>query len=138
MDEGDQTAAGWVNNNTPADSSILVYSSNENPALSPVLEWFPTLSQRRNLSTFQGREWLGGDVGYAVYWELREGYQECLTRDSACLVSWLDESASDIDYIYFSLGPEHHNNSLAESLRHTSGFKMVYQADSVVIFERLQ
>ncbi len=135
---GDRTALEWVSQNTPPDSKYLVYSTNENPALSPILEWFPALGKRMSLSTYQGREWLTGGENYAQYWEDLETWQICLYRDETCLAELPARLAESTTHIYFSLGENQHNNSLAQSLLHSNQYSIVYQTDSTWIFEKKQ
>jgi hypothetical protein len=129
----DRSAMEWVRQNTPENSIFMTYTHIEHPALSPVLEWFPALTARTNISTFQGREWLAGEESYDAYWENLDQWRQCLHQDLKCLSTWLNGISLEVDYIYFSLGGERQNNSLAESMRHEVGITLAYQNGSVLI-----
>jgi hypothetical protein len=48
----------WARAETPSGSTFAVIGYNTDAAF---VEWFPALSERRNLTTWQGTEWLPGD-----------------------------------------------------------------------------
>lgn len=54
----EQDAMQWVKENTSADNSFLLITGEYNPICDTTSEWFPALTERRSLTTIQGREWL--------------------------------------------------------------------------------
>jgi hypothetical protein len=66
----------WIRNETPPATTIAVVGY---PASGGVVEWFPALSERHNVTTAQGTEWLpGGD-----HWDEASAGVSC--RAPGCL-----------------------------------------------------
>jgi hypothetical protein len=54
----ERAVMAWARSETQADAVFAVIGYNTDAAM---VEWFPALSERRNLSTWQGTEWIPGD-----------------------------------------------------------------------------
>ena len=66
----------WASSETPPDAVFAVIGY---PADRGVVEWFPALSGRENLTTWQGTEWVPGGFGRA------EATAAANCREPACL-----------------------------------------------------
>ncbi len=108
--------------------------------LSPLLEWFPAFSERTNISTIQGREWLPGKQNFRLRLDAYPGLYACLSQDAACLEQWASQQDDSFDYVYLSLAaaadapPQH--SLLEASLLQSDRYQVVYQSPSVLIFSR--
>ncbi len=132
----DRSALAWVAANTPPDSRFLSLTWQENAMLSPLLEWFPALSGRTNISTVQGREWLPGTQHYVVRMEAFPDLQACLYQDETCLEGWAAKYSEPFDHVYLSLGSRPRLSALALALRRSEHYQLVYETPSVLIFAR--
>lgn len=129
-----------VSAETPPDSRFLVLDWQEIPMLSPLLEWFPALSGRTNVTTIQGREWLPGAAHFTARVESYPDLYACLDQDAACLDDWAGQNEETFDYVYLSLntpGGETRLSRLSDSLRASPQYRLVYQTPDVLIFERM-
>jgi hypothetical protein len=104
--------------------------------LAPLLEWFPALSGRMNISTVQGREWLPGLQHFSARIEAFPALQACLYKDEACLEDWAEKQGEAFDYVYLSLGATPRLSALAIALRQSSQVELVYDRPAVLIFKR--
>jgi hypothetical protein len=139
----DRQAMHWVNENTARDSRFLVLTGTNAITCDLVLEWFPALTDRRSIYTVQGTEWTKG-ADFAAYVQSTYGVQKCLSNsDVSCLDSVVNRS--DYDYVYVSKTP-HPNcrpvdlprafHYFLDSIRTAPGFRVVYETDSVIIFNK--
>jgi hypothetical protein len=133
-------ALTWVASETPPDSHFITLGWQENAMLSPLLEWFPALSERNNLSTIQGREWLGGKEHFSTRLSAYPGLYACLYQDASCLERWAAEQGDTFDYVYLDLvpapGQPPQESALSVSLKQSSQYRLVYASSSVLIFAR--
>ena len=91
------SAMDWVAHET-AETKTFAVVSGRYWALDAEAEWFPTLANRRSLTTVQGTEWLpAGSFDAAV--ERAESIARCaVAEDEACTAAWLDQY--DPDYVF--------------------------------------
>ena len=140
LSNDDRTAIKWIAASTPADSRFVALTWQENAMLSPLLEWFPALSERTNISTVQGREWLPGKQNFRIRLDAYPDLYACLFRDAACLEQWAARQDDTFDYIYLSLipspGQAPRQSVLAESLLRSDRYRVVYQTPAVLVFAR--
>ena len=140
ISEDDRTALAWVAASTPPDGRFLALSWNKDASLTPLLEWFPALSQRTNLSTTQGREWLPGKQNFRLRLAAYPGLYGCLFKDADCLENWASQQEDTFDYVYLSLAPAAgappQHSLLETSLLQSDHYQVVYQSPSVIIFYR--
>lgn len=140
-------AMAWVSENTPTEARFAVVpSANRWPNDAPT-EWFPALAGRVNLTTVQGSEWLGN----STYRHSQDAYQslvDCAGEDSTCLQGWLDTFGDGITYVYVPKGETAAGRtwfnrqeldccrSLIESLRRDPAYRLAFENQGAVIFER--
>lgn len=133
-----RTALNWVAVQTPADSHFLTLGWQENAMLSPLLEWFPALTDRNNLSTVQGREWLTGKEHFLVRLNAYPDLYACLYQDASCLEKWAAQQGDTFNYVYLDLAPAPgqapQESALSVSLTQSGQYDLVYKTASVLIF----
>jgi hypothetical protein len=138
LSNDDRTALEWIQTSTPAGSRFLALSWEGNAMLSPLLEWFPALSGRTNLSTMQGREWLPGKQNFNTRLAAYPDLYACLYQDAACLEKWAVQQEDTFNYVYLSLAPaaraSAQHSLLEASLIQSNQYQAVYQTQTVVIF----
>lgn len=66
LQESERQAFEWIEHNTPSSAKFLIITKRvgQRDYLS---EWFPALTGRYSLLTFEGREWLGHDEFFYTY-----------------------------------------------------------------------
>jgi len=140
LSSADRAAIKWVAASTPPDSRFLALTWSENAMLSPLLEWFPALSERTNISTVQGREWLPGKQNFEVRLDAYPALYACLNQDADCLDRWVSQQGDTFNYVYLSLlpapGQPPRQSLLAISLLQSNRYQLVYQTPEVLIFAR--
>lgn len=140
LSRDDRTAMQWIANTTAPGSRFLALTWRSDPSLTPLLEWFPALSGRTNISTTQGREWLPGKQNFRPRLDAWPGLYACLFQDSACLENWALNQADSFDYVYLSLAPAAgappQHSLLEQSLLRSDHYQVVYQSQAVLIFAR--
>ena len=138
----ERQAMEWVRENTPADSHFVAIGWMDSPWVSPLTEWFPALSERYNLTTVQGREWLPGDQNVNPWIDNFEAIQSCQYQTIACLENWSVSHGEPFDYIYISLqNPTDPSgtirlSSLYLSLSASQNYKLVYDGSTIKIYWR--
>lgn len=129
----------WIATYTPPQARFLALDWYPEPAASPVLEWFPTLAGRNNVTTLQGREWLRGDAHFNARYRADHQLRECLYQDIDCLEKWSLTHQEKFDYIYINLETPDgkiHRSALSEALRQSPNYQLVYESPEVLIFQR--
>jgi len=133
----EREALTWISQNVPSSGhTFLIYPGESDAALSPLLEWFPALTSQTSLSTYQGREWLTGQQHSDAFFESREKWLACGSRDEQCLEDWMSSSGEAVEYVLISLDAQYNTANLSRSLKTSSGFELLYQNDEVEIFQR--
>jgi hypothetical protein len=118
-------ALAWIKENTSPAAAFLVFDEQGNPLLSPFVEWFPALSERRSLTTIQGSEWLRGDEHYNAQMPVVTSVRACLFQDVECI-------KLKADYIAIS---SQTRPPLLVALEKNSCFESVYSSPTVKIFK---
>jgi len=140
LTEDDRTALNWVASQTPAGSHFLTLGWQDNAMLSPLLEWFPALTGRNNLSTIQGREWLTGKEHFVARLNAYPALYACLYQNAGCLDRWAAQVGDTYDYVYLDLVPSPgqapQESALSASLRQSGQYTLVYDTSTVLIFAR--
>jgi hypothetical protein len=137
-------AMEWIKNNTDKNSKFLVIPAehNGNWAKESVMEWFPVLAQRQSLATVQGSEWLKGEAILRLYEYF--SLLECRTASAACLRLWTVDYQKTYTHVYISKesnlvkGYPRCCDSLLASLRQEMEYMVIFENESVVIFQYTQ
>ena len=94
-------AMNWIKNNTPEDSGFVVMNPNKTWSTDSTSEWFPTISERRNIITVQGTEWLPSSK-YADIKRWSTEAKDCFSIGETCLSTWKASNQIDFDYLFIS------------------------------------
>ena len=121
---------------TPAASRFVVFTWTIRPVHSPVIEWFPALTERVSLTTVQGHEWLGGEANFTPVLKFSEALQVCLYQDVTCVETLTDARWQSFDYIWLSRGNPTRESALSVSLKTAPGYTRVFANDEVQIYQR--
>lgn len=147
LSPADREAMEWVRTSTPPDSRFFVLTSASGWWSDVQGEWFPALTQRRSVTTAQGREWLRDDVfTAAIQRQLDASW--CGWFDTVCMHGWAQRNDRPFDYVYVPIGAPAAYEELAprtpvpdcctssfEALAHSDGFRLRYRNTRVAIFE---
>lgn len=139
LSQPDREALAWVAVHTPPQARFLALDWYPEPTMSPLLEWFPVLAQRTNITTLQGREWLAGEDHFKARYRADQELKNCLYQDISCLHQWSATYGERFDYIYLALqapNGELRRSALGETLRQAPEYQLVYQTPQVLIFQR--
>lgn len=129
----------WISAHTPTEARFLALDWYPEPAVSPVLEWFPALARRNNITTLQGREWLDGNTHFNTRYKADHELRECLYQDVYCLEEWSTTYQERFDYIYLALETpdgKTYRSALSEALRRSPEYQLVYESPEILIFQR--
>ena len=135
LSSDERNALTWISQNVPAGHKFLIYSRESDAALSPLLEWFPALTSQTSLSTYQGREWITDQFHSDAYFENREKWLACAYLDEKCLEDWMRSSREDVDYVLISLDAQNSARNLAQSLKTSSAYVLLYQNQGVELYK---
>ncbi|MCX7608642.1 MAG: glycosyltransferase family 39 protein [Anaerolineales bacterium] len=136
----DRQAIAWVAAQTAPKSRFLALGWEKIPGFSPLLEWFPALSERTNIATIQGREWLPGKANFNLRVRTFPDLYACLDQTIACLEDWATQHQETFEYIYLSLHVPNGSprlSRLSDSLRASPDYRLVYETSEVLIFQRI-
>ncbi|MFO3797377.1 MAG: hypothetical protein ACK8QZ_08875, partial [Anaerolineales bacterium] len=139
LSQPDREALAWIATHTPSTARFLALDWHPEPTISPLLEWFPVLAQRTNITTLQGREWLPGKDHFNIRYQADQELKNCLYQDIRCLQQWSATYGERFDYIYLALqapNGELRRSALSETLRNAPEYELVYQTPQVLIFQQ--
>ena len=128
----DRQALAWARENLPPASDFLLVTTKPFSMSDPLQEWFPTLTGLRSQTTLQGLEWtLGGNF----MGRLKDlaALQSC--ADLACVETWSARTGLAYDYLWITIVPDSTSAILAEEVRASADYRIVYESDAIVIFE---
>ncbi|MBI9044085.1 MAG: hypothetical protein JEZ06_06345 [Anaerolineaceae bacterium] len=134
------SAMQWIQENTYPDAKFITLTGTNDSFTDPVLEWFPALTKRYNINTLQGREWtIGSD--FTHFQDSLDTMQNCLNQDIQCLDSWASHFNQSYDHIFiqrkFLKSNTVNHSSLELDLFEDNRFDLIFQNDSILIFERI-
>lgn len=125
----DRAAMEWVREHTPVESQFVLLTGVPAPELDSFQEWFPTLAERKSVTTFQGTEWTLGPRFFSNFKELKE-LQECVNAE--CLQAWIAESQISFDYVL--VRKRNLSTELIISIRSDKKFETLYEDGVIVLF----
>lgn len=136
LSTNERAALTWISQNVSTrGNNFLIYPRESDAALSPLLEWFPALTSQTSLSTYQGREWLNGQLHSGAFFEGREKWLACAGREVECLEDWAQSTGEDAEYVLISRIARYNTKSLSQSLQATSNFDLIYQNDEIEVYQ---
>jgi hypothetical protein len=133
-------AMAWIGQNTPKEAQFFVLPASQSWFTDKVSEWFPSLANRKSITTVQGLEWLPKSV-QAEKIKLYAEIFRCQPPYMTCIQTIDQPTIGTFDYIYVSLqGNENQTSvfdtSVAFELQLDARYKLVYKNSSVEIFEK--
>jgi hypothetical protein len=141
LDAPVRQAMAWTVENTPPGSRFLVFTSLPWWDDS-VTEWFPALSDRISVTTVQGYEWTDR-AQFAIQSSRFNQARSCLWSIApACLERLTAEGTNDYNFLFFPKmqgaegQPSIDRMPLAESLRLSPDFTIVYDEEGALIFAK--
>lgn len=138
LTSNEREALKWVSHNVPEKNNFLLYPGESDVALSPLLEWFPALTEQTSISTFQGREWLTEQLHSDAYFESREEWLACGYLDEACLNDWMSQSGENIGYVLIVTKMKSNARSLSQSLKISESYTLIYHNPEIEIFQLIR
>lgn len=98
----DRAAMAWVREHTPPTATFAVVTGYpaEQWSSEAVTEWFPTLTERKNMTTLQSTEWLGGAL-QDVY-DRRTALYGCFYTRTCFETMRTTEFPYDFEYLYLT------------------------------------
>ncbi|MGQ9684247.1 MAG: hypothetical protein ACUVX9_17085 [Anaerolineae bacterium] len=135
-----RTAMAWISQSTPADARFLLISPGEG-GIHWTNDWFPTLTGRISVATYQRYEWLGKDA-FLKRWPQSELAQRCATADGACLEAVRRSQQLGFAYVYIAKPrPEDTGDAtgpLRRSLAHDAAYEMLYDGPGAQVYHLLK
>jgi hypothetical protein len=142
LSQSDRAAMQWVDENLPQESAFLVISRPTFWWTDNTSEWFPALTDRISLANVQGSEWLpAGSFQRQI--EFHEELASCAVKDVVCLDLLSSHTGVQFQYIYLSGQLEdstigfHFPLPIEVSLRSSSSYRLIYDRDQVMVFEKI-
>lgn len=136
---GDIKTIEWVNSNVEGGKNFLLATGREFSMSDPAQEWFPTLTEQHSVTTLQGLEWTLAENFFPWYEQLAD-FQHC--ADENCVSEWSARNGVDYDYLIVTIPPGDDESDLAVSLRSlavsarsSALYLLVYESESVLVFE---
>ena len=137
LSEHERDALNWISQNVSSSGkNFLIYPRESDAALSPLLEWFPALTRQTSLSTYQGREWLDGQLHSDAFFENRTSWLSCQNKDETCLEDWMSSSGVDVNYVLIASGTEKNPIGLSASLANSSQYVLIYQNAEMTLYQK--
>jgi hypothetical protein len=125
----DRLAMNWMRENTPVESRFVLWTGVSALELDAFQEWFPTLAERRSLTTFQGTEWTLGPEFFPWFRELKN-LQAC--EDVDCVQAWV--TRNDLSFEYLVVKKKNAAPELLSSLATDGRFQKIYEDEMVAVF----
>ena len=139
-------AMEWVSKNTPIDSQYIVLSFGD-PLNTPLQEWFPAITGRKNVFPVQGYEWMGAEEILKRRKILQE-MEVCLSKTIECVETLAKSHNIAYDFILIHsgyVGEEtqrnyelHFGEWMVFDLQNRDSYQKIYQKEFITIFERLK
>lgn len=135
LTEGDYQAMVWIKENTDITDRLIHLppnSSYQDWWNDYFGEWMPALTERQNVATVQGYEWLPGEFNDRI--EQYMALRRCAVQGAKCLEEWVNTYDNEYEYLLLSQGQ--HPKIVLENIMETSGYSVVYTNEDVVILRR--
>ncbi len=133
-----RSAMQWVHENTPEDSKFITITGSVEPFSDPTTEWFPALTNRENINTIQGQEWLLGNE-FSGFKSSLSALQNCNNEGLKCVKKWAEDHQLIFNYIYIQKTNIATNEKLPALLNYqltnNDEVKFIYENNSVIIYK---
>lgn len=128
----ERSGMAWIKEHTPSEAKFVVLTDSVSWQDDRVAEWFPVLADRKSLTTAQGLEWMPGNVFRSKV----ESILELKSNQAASgggLAKYITSHYASFEYIAVFI--PHIEPTYGEFLE-TGHYRVVYDQDSVLVFER--
>lgn len=135
LSEGDYQAMVWIRENTDATDRMMHLPPNSNfqDWWNDYLgEWMPVLTERHNVATVQGYEWLPGEFSHRI--EQYIALRGCAIQGANCVEEWIITYDNDFDYLLLS--QRQHPDIVIDNFLEAPGYRAVYENEDVIILQR--
>lgn len=132
LTKSERSAMAWLKDNTPSEAEFIVLTTSPSWQDDRVAEWFPVLSDRKSLTTAQGLEWVPGDVFRFKVESINELKRNQASGENG-LAKYVESHYASFQYVAVFIPQQ--NPNYGKFLE--SGYRVVYDNDSVLIFERI-
>ena len=128
----ERAAFTWVSNHTSPDAVFLTLPAAISWEIDWIAEWFPTLTNRQDVLTVQGYEWVDGlfDQRMQVYADL----MGCENQVPECVPAWKKKNNLAYDYILWPKRSEKFTPAQMRLLKITDGCALEFQNPDVEIY----
>jgi hypothetical protein len=141
LSEEDRRAFQWVKENTPTDSRFILVSNGFFFEM-PLHEWFPSLTQRVNVSVVQGYEWVDGNKYFNRLYYFNQ-LTKCAWETVECVDNWAESVGTEYEYVWVHQHSYEDSNTaeeglgefLAYSMENSKEYSLVYASPKIKIFE---
>ncbi len=140
LPQADLDAMTWIKQNTEKSATFIVLNPSIEWHMDKMGEWFPTLTERKSLTTIQGTEWLP-DGAFEANKELYDEFKKCADIGETCLTEWTEKNQVKFDYLVVSRfrgaytpldsGLSYFNQTVLDSGK----YSQVYTNDMVTVFK---
>ncbi len=136
LTQTDLQAFTWIASHTASTDRFALITS-ELPLRDSTSEWFPVMTGRESIATVFGYEWIH-DSQFANHIANYLALQACANQNLDCLESWSRNSGNSFNYVYLRSpnGGKITDLPLAAFLSSSSSYSLVYQTQSIEIFQR--
>lgn len=130
----DLQAMNWIVENTDQDAIFLHIPSSESHRNWPndyIGEWLPAITERENLSTVQGYEWLP-----EIFADKVEQYlflRSCPRYGISCIEDWQVSNGYHADYLYINTLET--PDLLVNNILSSPGYELVFTSGSVTVIK---
>lgn len=132
LTRSERSAMEWLKDNTPSEGEFIVLTTSSSWQDDRVAEWFPVLSDRKSLTTAQGLEWVPGDVFRSKVESINELKRNQASGDNG-LAKYVESHYDSFQYVAIFIPQTNPNyGNFLES-----GYRVVYDNNSVLVFERI-
>jgi hypothetical protein len=139
ISKAEQDAMKWVEVNTPHESKFVIMTQTDVWSMDKIGEWFPTLSERKSLTTIQGSEWLPNSE-YIKSKDNFKDYKKCLKTDESCFSSWAMNNHVEFTHVYLVKSENSQDSTTCltpfSNFFKNSTYQKIYENEEVIIFEK--
>jgi hypothetical protein len=142
LSEEDRIAMDWIKSElNEVEGDYLLLTPPANWEVNEVLEWFPTLTEKKSINTVQGTEWLRGN-GFSNQIQIYTDVNGCVTESLNCLNDAVHKYDLDYSFIYISGQIDEYgvryDLPLREEIVHNDKFNVLYENQRVSIVELIK
>lgn len=129
----DFEAISWIVEHTEKDSRFLILVTKSGPSAHDFAEWFPALTGRANLNTFQGYEWMPGNE-FRTRKEINTRLYACAGQGLDCVDGLISVLEPGPDYFIFINNRRALPMLAIDENAMAYNFELIFRNDSVWLY----